>query len=85
MMAQANPIRVFVIDDHEVVQQGIAALLSTSRMTIIGKSPSGEQAIEFCRELQPDIILLDVRLQDGEDGLRSVSYTHLTLPTILLV
>ncbi len=68
-MPQANPIRVFVIDDHEVVQQGIAALLSTSRIVIVGKSLSGEQAMESCRELQPDVILLDVRLQNGEDGL----------------
>jgi DNA-binding NarL/FixJ family response regulator len=69
MMPQANPIRVFVIDDHEVVQQGIAALLSNSGIAIVGKSPSGEQAMDFCRDLQPDIVLLDIRLQNGEDGL----------------
>ncbi|MDB4475702.1 response regulator transcription factor [Pirellulales bacterium] len=85
MMAQANPIRVFVIDDHEVVQQGIAALLSTSRMTVVGKSPSGEQAIEFCRELQPDVILLDIRLQDGEDGLRFIKPLRETCPNCKVI
>jgi DNA-binding NarL/FixJ family response regulator len=80
MMAQANPIRVFVIDDHEVVQQGIAALLSTSHIVIVGQSPSGEQAIEDCRKLQPDIILLDIRLQHGEDGISFIKPLRETCP-----
>ena len=71
---------MFVIDDHEVVQQGIAALLSTSHIVIVGQSPSGEQAIEDCRKLQPDIILLDIRLQHGEDGISFIKPLRETCP-----
>jgi DNA-binding NarL/FixJ family response regulator len=80
MTVQTNPIQVFVIDDHEVVQQGIAALLSTSHIVIVGQSPSGEQAIEDCRKLQPDIILLDIRLQHGEDGISFIKPLRETCP-----
>ena len=71
---------MFVIDDHEVVQQGIAALLSTSHIVIVGQSPSGEQAIEDCRKLQPDVILLDIRLQHGEDGISFIKPLRETCP-----
>ena len=68
-MTDAHPIRVFLIDDHEVVLQGISVILHGGHITIVGTAPSGEQALDDCRMLQPDIVLLDVRLQGGEDGI----------------
>ena len=67
-MTNAHPIRVFLIDDHEVVLQGISVILHSGHITVVGTAPSGERALEDCRMLQPDIVLLDVRLQGGEDG-----------------
>jgi len=70
MMPQANPIRVFVIDDHEVVQQGIAALSIQQRYCYRGQITVWGTGNEiFAETLQPDIVLLDIRLQNGEDGL----------------
>ena len=68
-MTNAHPIRVFLIDDHEIVLQGISVILDGGHITVVGTAPSGEQALEDCRTLQPDIVLLDVRLQGGEDGI----------------
>ena len=85
MTVQTNPIQVFVIDDHEVVQQGIAALLSTSHIVIVGQSPSGEQAVEHCRKLQPDVILLDIRLQHGEDGISLIKPLREICPNVKII
>ena len=68
-MTNARSIRVFLFDDHEVVLQGISAILRGSNISVVGTAPSGEQGLEDCRTLQPDIVLLDVRLQGGEDGI----------------
>ena len=68
-MTSARSIRVFLFDDHEVVLQGISAILRGNNITVVGTAPSGEQGLEDCRTLQPDIVLLDVRLQGGEDGI----------------
>ena len=67
-MTNAHQIRLFLIDDHEVVLQGISVILHSGHITVVGTAPSGERALEDCRMLQPDIVLLDVRLQGGEDG-----------------
>ena len=68
-MMNAGSIRVFLIDNHEVILQGISAILHGEHITVVGTAQSGEQGLEECRRLQPDIVLLDVRLQDAEDGI----------------
>lgn len=68
-MTNARSIRVFLIDNHEVILQGISAILHGERITVVGTAQSGEQGLDDCRTLQPDIILLDVRLHDAEDGI----------------
>ncbi|MFG2076311.1 response regulator [Nonomuraea maritima] len=59
-------IRVFLLDDHEVVRRGVAALLeSEDDIEVIGEAGTAEAAIARIPALQPDVAVLDVRLPDG--------------------
>ncbi|MET7337642.1 response regulator transcription factor [Nonomuraea sp. NPDC005650] len=59
-------IRVFLLDDHEVVRRGVAALLdSEDDLEVIGEAGTAESAIARIPALKPDVAVLDVRLPDG--------------------
>lgn len=62
-------VRVLVVDDHPVVRAGIVALLgSQPGLTIVGQAASGEEALELSARLSPDVLLCDLRLGGGIDG-----------------
>jgi len=59
-------IRVFLLDDHEVVRRGLAALLeSTDDIRVVGESGSAQEATRIIPALRPDVAVLDARLPDG--------------------
>ncbi len=59
-------IRVFLLDDHEVVRRGLAALLESSDdITVVGESGSAQEATRIIPALRPDVAVLDARLPDG--------------------
>jgi DNA-binding NarL/FixJ family response regulator len=60
-------IRVFLLDDHEVVRRGIAAALGAEDdLTVVGEAGTADEAMEGIRELAPDVAVLDVRLGDSD-------------------
>lgn len=62
----SDPIRVFVVDDHEVVRQGLRALLERhDDITVSGEAGSVGMALAGATADPPDVLLLDVRLPDG--------------------
>ena len=62
-----RPIRVFLLDDHEIVRQGIAALLETQPdMVVIGEAATAAEALARIPASRPDVAVLDVRLPDGD-------------------
>jgi DNA-binding NarL/FixJ family response regulator len=62
----ARPLRVLVVDDHEVVRQGLVALLDRRPgFEVVAQAGSVAEAIEQARLHQPDIVVMDVRLPDG--------------------
>ena len=64
-------IRVFLLDDHEVVRRGVAAALEAeSDITVVGEEGDGAKALDRIRECSPDVAVLDVRLGEGNgDGI----------------
>lgn len=64
-------IKVLVVDDHELVRSGISRLLTdTKGIEVIGEAASGEDAVQFAREHEPDVILMDIRMP-GIGGLEA--------------
>ncbi|MFB2895863.1 response regulator [Aerosakkonemataceae cyanobacterium BLCC-F50] len=62
-MSQTTSIRVLIVDDHPIVQQGLAAIINEEiDMTVIGQANDGIEAIAQFRQLQPDITLMDLRM-----------------------
>jgi two-component system, NarL family, response regulator DevR len=60
-------IRVFLLDDHEVVRRGIAAALEAeSDLSVVGEAGTADEAMEGIRVHEPDVAVLDVRLGEGE-------------------
>ncbi|WP_418791993.1 response regulator transcription factor [Phosphitispora sp. TUW77] len=63
-------IRVLLVDDHPVVRQGLHRLLSKYRdIQVVGDSDGGPKVIQSVDAVQPDVILLDIRLAAGRSGL----------------
>jgi two-component system, NarL family, response regulator DevR len=61
-----QPIRVLLVDDHEVVRQGIRALLlAAGGIVIAGEAGGVREAIEIAESSRPDVVVMDVRLVDG--------------------
>ncbi|WP_392468310.1 response regulator [Arsenicicoccus cauae] len=62
-------VRVLVVDDHPVVRAGLRALLAVdARVDVVGEAASGEEALVVARARRPDVVLMDLQLGDGLDG-----------------
>ena len=68
-------IRLLLADDQAMVRQGFGALLNAQDgMLVVGEATNGEDAVRACRELRPDVVLMDVRMpvMDGLEATRRV-------------
>jgi DNA-binding NarL/FixJ family response regulator len=71
MTAPSQLIRIVVADDHQVVRTGFATLLDTQPdFDVVGTAVNGSEAVRICRELHPDVVLMDVRMP-GTDGIEA--------------
>jgi two-component system, NarL family, response regulator DevR len=62
----ARPLTLLVVDDHEVVRQGLVALLGRrSEFQVVAEAGTVAEAIQAARRFQPDLVVMDVRLPDG--------------------
>ncbi len=80
-------IRLLIIDDHEMVREGLKAILTSEPdFEIVGDAASAEQGFELIERLSPDVILLDVRLPDisGIEVCRVVSERYPQSAVIIL-
>src|SRR5262245_36287355 len=64
-MTNSAGIRVFSVDDHPLLREGLAAIINAQPdMSLVASASTGQQAIETFRELRPDITLMDLQLPD---------------------
>ncbi len=75
-------IRILIADDQTITRSGIRVLLSAqAEIEIVGEAQNGEQAIELASSLQPDVILMDLRMP-GINGIEATRRIHRTAPNI---
>ncbi|MFI6089373.1 response regulator [Streptomyces sp. NPDC051218] len=68
----APPVRLLVCDDHIVVRAGLLALLgSAPDIEVVGEAGTGEEAIALAAKLTPDVVLMDLQLGEGMDGVEA--------------
>lgn len=79
-------IKIVLVDDHRLVQEGIASLLEqTEGIAICGKCASGEEAIDLVRSLNPDVVLMDIMMKGmtGIEATRWIKEQNSTTKVIL--
>ncbi|MFI0163032.1 response regulator [Streptomyces sp. NPDC017095] len=70
--AARTPVRILVCDDHAVVRAGLLALLhSAPGIEVVGEAGSGEEALALARRTAPDVVLMDLQLGEGIDGVET--------------
>lgn len=62
-MERNEKITVLLVDDHEMMRQGLCKIVNDQKdMVVIGEASDGKQAVELCRAISPDIIIMDVSM-----------------------
>src|SRR5919206_1174837 len=81
----AEKTRCLVVDDHTVVRQGLDLLFGDlDDLELVGQVANGEEALEAVERLQPEVVLMDVRLP-GIDGVSAVKRIHQSAPGVKFV
>ncbi|MGH8960131.1 MAG: response regulator [Jatrophihabitantaceae bacterium] len=87
-MNAVAPVRIVVVDDHQVVRDGFAGLLDTQPdFTVVGTASDGAEAVTTCVRLRPDVVLMDVRMpaMDGIEATRALTAWGPDGPRILIL
>jgi DNA-binding NarL/FixJ family response regulator len=80
-----TPIRLLIVDDHPVVRDGLAVILSTQPdFEVIGEASTGLEAIEQTSRLQPDVVLLDLEMPEL-DGVEALEHLRQVNPKIRVI
>lgn len=72
-------IRMLVADDHEVVRSGLVSMLEGTDIQVVGEASTGAEAVKMAQDLKPDVISLDIRMEDG-DGLTALEKIRENMP-----
>jgi len=72
-------IKILVADDHEVVRAGLKSMLAGTDIKIVGEAATGEAALRLAMKHNPDVVLMDIRMPDG-DGLTALNRIKLDRP-----
>lgn len=84
----ADPIRVLVVDDQDLVRSGFKMILSTYEgIEIVGEAKTGAQAVDEAQRLKPDVVLMDIRMPEmsGIEATRAITGNPLLSKTRVLV
>jgi DNA-binding NarL/FixJ family response regulator len=73
------PVRILIVDDHALVRSGLRVMLKREPgFEIIGEAGNGREAVELCRSLEPNLVLMDMRMpeMDGLEATRAIKREH---------
>ena len=74
-------ITVLIVDDHPVVRSGLRAVLDAgSGVRVVGEAANGDEAVTLAAHLRPDVVLCDLRLGEGRDGIETTAMLRALAP-----
>ncbi len=77
--------RILIVDDHTIVRSGLRLLLETAdHLEVVGEAENGRVALTLAAELQPDVILMDLRMPEM-DGLTAIGHLQAEQPQIAVI
>jgi DNA-binding NarL/FixJ family response regulator len=80
-MAPQSKIQLLIVDDHEVVRIGLKSMLADTEIKVVAAVASGQEAMKFVLENEVDVVLLDVRMPNG-DGLNTLGRIKVDRPDL---
>ena len=84
-MTESLPIRVMIVDDHLLVRDGLNLLLSTfDDLEVVAMAEDGQQAVDLCPQVQPDVILMDI-VMPNVDGPTATARIRASFPDVRVI
>jgi len=86
-MDEPRPIRVVIVDDHDMIRSGLAVFLEAfDDLKLVGEATDGREAIRLCDEVKPDVALMDLVMprMDGVTAIRAIRQAHPEIQVIAL-
>ncbi len=81
-----NPIRIALVDDHRIVRRGLSAYFAAQPdITVVGEASSGEEALQLAESWQADVIVIDVLMPGGIDGIETTRRLKRLLPRTQII
>ena len=77
-------LKVLLVDDHAVMREGLAALLSAAGIDVIGTASNGREAVHLARELTPDVVVMDISMPDL-NGIEAARQIRVRAPSVRVV
>jgi NarL family two-component system response regulator LiaR len=86
-MTESNPIRVMIVDDHDMVRSGLGVFLEAfDDLELVGEAADGKEALRLCAEAQPHVVLMDLVMpeMDGVEATQAIRQAYPTVQVIAL-
>ena len=84
-MSASNPIRVMIVDDHDMVRRGLIAFLRVKAdLELVAEASDGQEAVDLCEQVRPDVVLMDL-VMPGMDGTAATQIIRQRWPHVQVV